>query len=172
MDTGTKIIIVFILLAIAVPFSIEGFDYMANCIFYEHGLQFSWQWAFQWWTILTVTMAIISLLVATSYLLMREPTKRHYYTAFMIGFSIWWQQVSGNMDLIFFLFDKIRGTYWIDWDTVWWWSPFNWLFGFEWTSKNQVAMTAIFDVFWLGLWVLWFLVMNKDRIWNHLNRAE
>jgi hypothetical protein len=164
-----KIVALFIVFAALVPFGIAWLDYMMNDIGYFYGLQFSWVWAFQWWLGLTIVMLSVSVLVSLSYLLLREESKRNYYTAFMLGLTMWWQQLSGNMDLIFFLFDKIRGTWWIKWDTIWWWSPFNWLFGFPWTSKQQVAMTALLDLVLIGLWVVWLIVMNRDLIWQSLN---
>jgi len=132
------------------------------------------EWLKMWWLITGLLFGAISCLVSVTYIIFREQTKKHKLTAFLLGLTLFWQEISGNLDLTWFIIDAIRrgGKPWISWDTVWTWSPFYWWAGIEWTAKEQMTATAIMNGILVVIWVLYGLYLRGARKVENENRSD
>jgi len=120
-------------------------------------------WLKQWWLTTSILFFLISCLVATAYMQFREETKRHKLTAFILAFTVFWQNISGNLDLCWFIIDWLKGRLWLTWDTVWTWSPLYWHFDMNWTTKNQMAVTFIMNLYLMMAWAVYGIYLKTKQ---------
>jgi len=155
-------------LAVLFPLVVETFqDYIVMGYFVElgHGGYPFWLCQY-WWGSTALQFLSISILVGITYMLYRVESKRHKITAGIISLTVFWQYIAGNLDLLWFIIDAIRhGRPWINWGTVWVWSPFYWGFGIEWTTKHQMFTTFIMNFILVLIWIfyIFYLKYNKKQ---------
>jgi len=132
---------------------------------YGFGGLIPFSWLKLWWLITAILFFIVACLATTAYLLYREETKRHKLTAFMIWLTVMWQNLSGNLDFVWFIMDAIKrgGSPWISWDTIWTWSMFYWKFGIEWTTKHQMFATAVMNIILVLIWIYYGFYLKHNK---------
>ena len=150
---------VFALCIIFSLLTITSMDYMTtgSPMFNEYPCGMSFNWLQKWWTLTFILFVSFGCIVACSYMMFREETVRHKLTAFLLALTIVWQGLSGNLDLLWFGIDKlVNGELWLQWDTVWVWSPFYWLFNIDWTVKHELIASFFMNLTLFGIWILYF----------------
>jgi len=155
-------IAVFIFLVCSVLVVITYMDYLVTGDLTYIGLPIPWDWLKQWWLCTALLFLAISCLVSAAYMLFREETKRHKVTAFILGLTVMWMNLSGLLDLTWFIIDWLKGRLWLTWDTVWVWSPFHWSAGIKWTTTHQMSATAIMVLILGVIWVLYGLYLKRS----------
>lgn len=145
--------------------TITGLDYMVTGtpMFFVYPLGMPFEWLKLWWLLTGILFGAIACLASVSYLLLREETKRHKVTALLLGFTIFMQELSGNLDAVWFIIDAIQygGKPWISWDTIWTWSPFYWGLNVNWTAKHQLIGTVVMNGILFLAWSIYGLYINN-----------
>lgn len=140
-------------------------DFIANKIMFNHGLEFSWDWFIPWGIALNLTVIGSSTSNALIYWAGRKLTLRRRVTAILIWMTGYWQIVSANEDMIWFIvFDGGFPPL----DQVWWWMPQHWVVqwlnpAWEWTTLCMALWCIVMNLILVGLWVYWFVYYYRDK---------
>jgi len=141
-------------------------DFIANKIMFEHGLEFSWDWFLPWGIALNLTVLGSSVSNSLIYWSGRKLTKRRRITAFLIGLTSYWQIVSANEDMLWFIvFDGGLPPL----SQVWWWMPQHWVVqwinsNWSWTTAHMIVWCVSLNLILIGAWLYWWLKLKRNRI--------
>jgi len=131
-------------------------DYLVMGVLFEAGFSLPFWFCQLWWLSTGILFGAIAILVGSTYMAFREKSERHLATAIILGLTVFWQEISGNLDMMWFLMDAIiHGKPWINWDTIWVWNPFYWHFHINWTTRHEVAACILMNGLLIGLWFLY-----------------
>jgi hypothetical protein len=124
-------------------------DFIVNSTLYEHGLQFSYAWALDYWTVYTAVFVLFSATISMMYWLGSSKTARDLKLALGILVTVVVLMLSGLQDVMFFVLWKggLPPN-----NVVWWWVPWVHIFG-TWTSLTQIVATTTTLVALAAVWV-------------------
>jgi hypothetical protein len=124
-------------------------DFIVNSTLYDHGLQFSYAWALDYWTVYTAVFVLFSVTISLTYWLGSGKTTKDLKLALGILTTVVLLMLGGLQDVLFFIL----------WsgglppnNVVWWWVPWVHILG-TWTSITQMAVTTTTLVAVALLWV-------------------
>jgi len=138
-------------------------DYIGNSTMYKYGLVFSYEWFIPWAFGLHITVGASSVSNGIIYWFIRAKNKRNRLTAFLIGLTSYWQLISGNEDLIWFVvFDRGLPPL----SKVWWWMPQHWVVNYinpnwQWTTLHELIWIVTFNIILLLMWCIWYYKRNR-----------
>jgi len=137
-------------------------DYIVHHEFLQHyGLEFRWEWAIRWWVSLGVIYVFVGALCSLSYWFLRASTLRHRVTGLLIGFTVISMAFGGIFDVVVYgLFapQDFPGL-----ETRLWWTPFEWLFGLEWTGLRHYIWILGWTIAIVVCWVIWFYTIGRKH---------
>jgi hypothetical protein len=124
-------------------------DYIVHGILYRYGLQFSYEWANEYWIIYTSLFIFCSIVMALMYWLGSNKTSKDRKISTGLFATIIILMIGGLQDVLFYVFwgnglppDNI----------VWWWTSWSHYFG-TWNSSMQVALTVLTCSVTVPLWL-------------------
>jgi len=124
-------------------------DFIIHNKLYHYGLQFSYQWANEYWIVYCATFFTFSFLIGFVYWLGSNKNRQNKKTAIALATSISLLFIGGTADLMVFVL-------WVGSlppeNVMWWWAPWYYIFG-VWTTSMQLAFTAIISMSIVLLWV-------------------
>jgi len=141
---------------VAVAFSIFLFfclmsriDFIIHETLYNYGLQFSYDWAADYWVIYTATFVAFSIIISLMYWLGSNKSVGDLKFSLTLLATVNILMIGGLQDIMFFVF-------WAGGlppnDVVWWWIPWSGLFG-TWTSLMQIIFSALALSATIILWI-------------------
>jgi hypothetical protein len=129
-------------------------DFIVNGVLYRYGLQFSYEWATEYWAVYTLSFIFFSATVGFMYWLGSNKTSRDLKISLGLFVTVNLLMIGGLQDLMFFIF-------WANGlppdNVVWWWSPFIRFFGI-WNSSMQIIFTI--SVCFVNV-PLWMYILRK-----------
>lgn len=154
-----------ILKGVAVAFSFFLFfslmsriDFLVHGTLYHHGLQFSYDWAIDYWIIYTATFVVFSIIVSLMYWLGSSKTVKDFKFSLALLATVNLLMIGGVQDIMFYVF----------WsgglppnNVIWWWAPWSYLLG-TWTSLMQIAFTSLMLCAAISLWIYVILKSNLE----------
>jgi len=159
-DTN-RLILWFILMLIGL-FPITYIGWLVHYYFlWELGLQYSLSWTILYWIAEMFAIIFYGVMAAAGYWLLADETIRAKTTMFLLGLTVFWQWGCGMFDWLWFIVHRIQGFPFPSINEVWWWNPYYWFLGFEWTTFNHLIYTIILEVILLLIWVLWWIKYHK-----------
>ena len=133
-------------------FSLTGLDYLVNHVLIKfYGLQYQFEWFIVYGLWITLLCISGGGMTSVAYWFSTTKEKRSWFTVGAIFTTLLATWGGGILDFLWFM---MRG--FIDPPSkVWWWMPFKWLFGIDWTIGHQ----AVYTIVWiLALVVIWYRV--------------
>jgi hypothetical protein len=125
-------------------------DFIVHGILYHYGLQFSYEWALDYWVTYILVFIVFSITVAFIYWFGSNKTRKDLRFSVALFVTINSLLVGGFQDILFYVF-WAGGLPPID--VVWWWIPWTHIVG-TWTSLHQIGFAAIMGCGVLLTWVL------------------
>ena len=130
-------------------------DSIVHGVLYHYGLQFSYEWANDYWVTYNATFIAFSIILGLMYWLGSNKTAKNLKFSFGLAVTVILLLIGGLQDIMFFVF----------WDgglppndVIWWWAPGHYLFG-TWTSLMQLAFSiATLSIITL----LWVRILGKS----------
>jgi hypothetical protein len=110
-------------------------DYVVHAMLYNHGLEFSYDWAYQYWIAYDSTFVVFSAMAAVTYWLSSRKTSYDKKAAVALAVTINLLTLGGLEDVLYFAWNGGLPAV----SEVWWWSPWTNVFG-TWNSVMQVTM--------------------------------
>lgn len=129
----------------------------------DYGLPFLFEWAIPYWIDELLAVSSIGVASAVGYWLLADETMKSKLTMFLLGYTIFHQWLSGAFDWLWFIVHRLYGHSFPPLNQVWWWNPYYWLFGIEWTTLHHILYTIIMEVILLIIWYLWKRLFKKPR---------
>lgn len=145
-------------------FSLTYVDYIVHYNLYSYGLQFSLDWAKPYWFALNIVFLSAALNSAYSFQLRATSKRQDRYLAFLIFFTILMSSLGGFLDFFWWVIHGSLPAL----DFVWHWSPFYWLFNFEWTTKHQLIYTLAWFLALTVLWITYGLLSKRSNRHAHV----
>ena len=103
-------------------------DWIVHSVLYHYGLQFSYDWAVPYWTVLNASFFMFGLLAASAYLVLRDPELRHLSTALLIFWTVFIQMFAYNLDILWNVIDTYTGNRaFPSMDDTWGWGWVDWI---------------------------------------------
>ena len=137
-------------------------DFIVHRDLYHYGLQFSYEWANEYWITYFTTYAYFSMVIGFIYWLASNRTKKDLRVSMGLAATVSLLQIGGLADIIFF--SLWAGGLPPD-NVVWWWTPWYQIFG-VWTSSMQIflmAFTSLIVAFiWIKTLVFRISLLNKQ----------
>ena len=112
-------------------------DFIVHGILYNYGLQFSFEWAIDYWVVYTVAFVIFSVIVSLMYWLGSEKTMKDLKLSLALLATVNILMISGLQDVMFYIL--LAGGLPPN-DVVWWWVPWFHIVG-TWTTPMQILLT-------------------------------
>jgi hypothetical protein len=124
-------------------------DFIVHETLYHHGLQFSYEWAIDYWVVYNVTFVAFSIIISLMYWLGSTKTVRDLKFSLALLATVNILMIGGLQDIMFYVF-------WAGGlppnDVVWWWTPWSYLLG-TWTSLTQIIFTTLTLFTTIFLWI-------------------
>jgi hypothetical protein len=124
-------------------------DFIVHGILYRYGLQFSYEWANEYWAIYVFSFTFFSVVMGLMYWLGSDRTLKDLKISLGLFATVNILMIGGLQDLMFF-------TFWTNGlppdNVVWWWSPFSQFFG-TWNSSMQITITILACFVTVPLWM-------------------
>ena len=159
-DTN-RLFLWFILMLVGL-FPITFIGWLVHYYFlWELGLPHLMSWAIPYWIAEMLAVVFYGIMTATGYWLLADETKRAKLTMFLLGLTVFWQWGSRMFDWLWFVLHSLQGFSFPPLNEVWWWNPYNWFLGIEWTTLHHIIYTIILELILLGIWVLWWLKYKR-----------
>jgi hypothetical protein len=136
---------------------LTGIDWVVHSVLYDFGLEFSYSWANPYWVFLGLCFVAAGAVAEMSYFLHRRIDRKVFLRGSLIFWTVLSQTLSGNLDLLWFLFNYLfKGVWFPAWDAVWWW---HWgsLLGLSVTTFWVVVVGLVWNVVLAGVWILCFV---------------
>ena len=124
-------------------------------------LTFLFEWAIPYWIDELLAVASIGIASAAGYWLLADESVKSKLTMFLLGYTIFHQWLSGAFDWLWFIVHRIYGYAFPALDAVWWWNPYYWFFGIEWTTLHHILYTIIMEAILLIIWYMWKRLYKK-----------
>lgn len=128
-------------------------DYLVHSRLYKFGLQFSYEWAIEYWILYTFMYVIFSLAIGLMFWLGSDRTLRDCKISIAIVATVVLLTIGGLQDLLFFVL-------WAGGlplpNVVWWWNPWQHILG-TWNSISQIisASLSLFGATLLWIQTIW-----------------
>ena len=124
-------------------------DFIVHQDLYNYGLQFSYEWANEYWITYFASYAYFSVVIGFIYLLASNRTRKDLKVSAGLSATVSMLQMGGLSDILFFsLWSKGLPS-----DNVtWWWMPWYHIFG-VWTSSMQIALLTLMFVVTVFMWI-------------------
>jgi hypothetical protein len=132
-------------------------DYIVHGILYRYGLQFSYNWANEYWAIYTSLFVFCSIAMALMYWLGSNKTSKDLKISIGLLATINILMIGGLQDLLFY---TLWGNGLPPDNIIWWWTPLSHYFG-TWNSSMQVALTVLTCSATVPLWL--YILKNKGK---------
>ena len=129
----------------------------------DYGLPFSFEWAIPYFIDEMFVVASIGIASAAGYWLLADKDVRSKVTMFLLGYTVFHQWLSGAFDWLWFIVNRIYGHPFPGLDEVWWWNPYYWAFGIEWTTEYHIWYTIIMEAILLIIWIIWIKVVKQPH---------
>lgn len=124
-------------------------DFIVHRDLYHYGLQFSYEWANEYWITYFATYAYFSMVIGFIYWLASNRTRNDLKISVGLVITVILLQIGGLADIIFFSL-WARG---LPPDSVmWWWIPWYHILG-VWTSSMQIALMAFMSLIVTSMWI-------------------
>jgi hypothetical protein len=131
-------------------------DFIVHGILYRYGLQFSYEWANEYWATYAFAFIFFSVVMGLMYWLGSNKTSTDAKISLGLFATINILMVGGLQDLMFYVFWE-KG---LPPDSVtWWWSPLSHIFG-TWNSSMQITLTVLACLITVPLWT--YIVRKPD----------
>lgn len=127
-------------------------DFVVNNDLYKYGLIYNFDWFIRYGVGITLMHIAIPALISIAYWFSSAKQRRHKFTVGAIFITILAMWGGGFLDWVWFFFDWVFDGVLIQWGTVWWWMPFYWLFGIEWTTVHHLVYTIVWGIVLALLW--------------------
>ncbi len=161
-DTNRLILWFLLMLAGLMPITFIG--WLVHYHFLKDlGLPHLMSWAIPYWISEMLVVVFYGITSAAGYWLLADETERARITMFLLGLTVFWQWGCGTFDWLWFIFHRIKGFPFPALDKVWWWNPYYWFLGIEWTTLHHIVYTIILEVILLGIWVAWWFKYKRGR---------
>lgn len=123
-------------------------------------------WKIQYWIAEMLVASFYSITLALGYWLTTKYWMRERWTALLLGITAFYQWGCGLFDWLWFLIHALMGhTAEIpSLTTVWWWNPYHWYLGIEWTTTHHIIYTIILEAIFICLWIRWHYWTNSDKV--------
>jgi len=124
-------------------------DLIVNQNLYHYGLQFSYEWANEYWITYFASYAYFSIVIAFIYWLASNKTRNDLKVSIGLATTVNLLHMGGLADIIFFSL-WARG---LPPDSVmWWWMPRYQIFG-VWTNSMQIALLTFMSLTTTFMWI-------------------
>ena len=124
-------------------------DFIVHQDLYRYGLQFSYEWANDYWITYFASYAYFSIVLGFIYWLASNRTRNDLKVSVGLAATVILLQIGGLADIIFF-------SLWaggLPPDSVtWWWMPWYQIFG-VWTSSMQIVLMAFMSLIVASMWI-------------------
>jgi hypothetical protein len=121
-----------------------------------YGVPFQWSWALPNFIAEVIVVASIGLASAVGYWLIADESSKDKWTMILLTLTVWWQWFCGAYDFVWHIINLLAGNPFPAWDLVWWWNPYSWLFGIEWTTLHMVGYMIILEIILVLMWLWWY----------------
>ena len=112
-------------------------DFIVHGTLYNYGLQFSFDWAIDYWIAYTTAFVIFSVIISLMYWLGSKKTIKDLKFSLALLVTVNILMISGLQDIIFYIL-------WAGGlppnNVVWWWVPWYHIIG-TWTTPLQILLT-------------------------------
>lgn len=136
--------------------SAVGIDYTVHSTLYSYGLQFSYNWAIQYWIFLAFLFLSFGLLGLSGYGIDR--IKYNKKKALLVFSTIEAEYFGLILDTIVWTIPEIFTKASVDWTYNWWWSPYSKITG-HWDLRYALILNIIVVVI---LAVAWYKVLKNE----------
>ena len=124
-------------------------DFIVHGDLYRYGLQFSYEWANQYWITYFATYAYFSSVMGFIYWLASNRTRKDLKVSIGLVATVNLLQMGGLADILFF--SLWAGGLPPD-NVAWWWTPWFQIFG-VWTSSMQIFLMTLMSLVVVFMWV-------------------
>ncbi len=124
-------------------------DFLIHRTLYDHGLRFSYEWAVDYWAMYTATFVVFSVITSLMYWLGSEKTIKDMRFSVALLATVNILMIGGIQDVMFYVFwaGGLPAN-----DIIWWWAPWNYVFG-TWTSPLQIVLASLSISATMLLWL-------------------
>lgn len=114
-------------------------DFVVHSTLCDYGLQFSYEWALEYWVLYPATFVIFASAAGFMFWLGSRKTLRDLKISAAIVATVIILMIGGLQDVMFFVFwaGGLPSA-----DVVWWWTPWRHILG-SWSSVSQIASTLL-----------------------------
>lgn len=130
---------------------------------WELGLPQLMSWKIPYWIAEMLTAATYSFMAALGFWLVAQWSEKNKWTAFLVGITAFYQWGCGLFDWLWFLIHGLMGhvAEFPGLHEIWWWNPYYWFLGIEWTTLHHIIYTIILEIIFIGAWVVWNYRVNE-----------
>lgn len=137
-------------------------DYVVHAMLYGHGLEFSYDWAYQYWLAYDTLFVVFAASIAVTYWMGAQKTHRNKKIAAAIFITISLFTLGGFEDLLYFAWSGALPAA----DETWWWSPWINVFG----TWNSIMQIALFTATTATVALTWNIALNENKIEQDKNK--
>jgi len=124
-------------------------DFIVHGDLYHYGLQFSYEWANEYWITYFTAYTYFSIVIGFIYWLASKKTRKDLKVSMGLTATVNLLQIGGLADIIFFsLWAKGLPPD----NVVWWWTPWCQIFG-TWTTSMQIILMALMSLAAVFMWI-------------------
>ena len=124
-------------------------DFIVHQDLYNYGLQFSYEWANEYWITYFASYTYFSIVIGFIYWLASNRTRNDLKVSAGLVITVNLLQIGGLADIIFF-------SLWAGGlpsnSIMWWWTPWYQIFG-VWTSSMQTILVAFMSLIVASMWI-------------------
>lgn len=124
-------------------------DFIVHGDLYHYGLEFSYDWANEYWITYFAAYAYFSIVIGFIYWLASNRTRKDLRVSIGLAATASLLQIGGLADIMFF--SLWAGGLPPD-NVVWWWTPWYKIFG-VWTSPMQIVLMALMSLVVVFMWI-------------------
>ena len=124
-------------------------DFIVHGDLYHYGLQFSYEWANEYWITYFASYAYFSIVIGFVYWLASNRTRKNLRVSIGLTTTVNLLLIGGLADIIFF--SLWAGGLPPD-NFMWWWVPWYQIFG-VWTSSMQINLMAFISLIVASMWI-------------------
>jgi hypothetical protein len=120
-------------------------------------------WKIPYWIAEMGVASLYGVIGAIGYWMVEMYYHRAKWTAFMIGISSFYYWACGVFDWLWFLIHGLLGhvAEFPGLMDIWWWNPYYWFLGIEWTTLHHIIYTIVLVVMFAFAWIIWDWKVNK-----------
>jgi len=124
-------------------------DFIVHQDLYHYGLQFSYEWANEYWITYFASYTYFSIVIGFIYWLASNRTRNDLKVSAGLATTVNLLQIGGLADILFF--SLWAGGLPPD-SVMWWWTPWYQIFG-VWTSSMQIILMAFMSLVIAFMWI-------------------